>query len=79
MEEQVRYKVICPNCNENFDVAKSILMEMGINTGSCTCPQCKIYLHLECEENTKTMKAEDFNIFANKLKEKKMSKTNEDN
>ena len=73
MEKQVKYKVICPNCNEDFNVAKSILMEMGVNTGSCTCPQCKMHLHLECEEKTKTMKAEDFNIFANRLREKKMS------
>ena len=62
--------LICPICKNNFDVAKSLFMEMGFNSGSCTCPQCKTHLHLECDEETKTMKAEDYKIYANKLKEK---------
>lgn len=71
MEQQVRYKVICPICKNNFDVAKSLFMEMGFNSGSCTCPQCKKYLHLECDEENKTMKAEDFSLYAERLRKEK--------
>lgn len=46
-------------------------MEMGFNSGSCTCPQCKEYLHLECDEETKTMKAEDFSLYAEQLRKEK--------
>lgn len=69
MEKQVRYKVICPICKNNFDVAKSIFMDMGFNSGSCSCPQCRTHLHLECEEESKTMKAEDYMLYAKRLKE----------
>lgn len=66
-----RYKVICPQCKYNFDVVKSIFMEMGFNSGSCTCPQCKEHLHLECNEETKTMKAENYKLYAEKLRKGK--------
>lgn len=67
----IRYKVICPVCKNNFDVAKSIFMEMGFNSGSCTCTQCKTHLHLECDEETKTMKSEKYSLYAEKLKQVK--------
>ena len=46
-------------------------MEMGFNSGSCTCPKCKTHLHLECNEEDKTMKAEDYKIYAEKLRKEK--------
>ncbi len=67
-EQENRYKVICPMCKNNFDVAKSLFMEMGFNSGSCTCPKCKKYLHLECDEENKTMNAEDFSLYAERLR-----------
>lgn len=70
MAEPVRYKVICPKCNYGFDVARSIFMDMGINMGSCHCPKCDLFLHLECDEDTKTMKSEEYEIFANREMEK---------
>lgn len=72
MEEQVRYKVICPICKNDFDVAKSIFMEMGFNSGSCSCPECKTHLHLECEEETKTMHAEDYKLYVEKMQKNKV-------
>lgn len=69
--EKIRYKVICPICKNNFDVAKSIFMEMGFNSGSCTCQHCKTHLHLECNEETKTMKSEEFYLYVERLKQAK--------
>lgn len=66
-----RYKVICPICKNDFDVAKSLFMEMGFNSGSCTCPKCKENLHLECDEETKTMNAENFSLYAERLRKEK--------
>lgn len=69
--EAIRYKTICPICENDFDVAKSIFMEMGFNSGSCTCPKCETHLHLECDEETKTMKAEKYSLYAERLKQAK--------
>lgn len=61
-----RYKCKCPKCSERFDVQKSILMQMGINTGSCNCPKCKTLLHLEVIKGTFKMDTQEYSKYVEK-------------
>lgn len=74
-DKRRRCKTICPVCKDEFEVAQSIMMSMGMNSGSCTCPECKTHLHLEIdvekyEKEIYEMKAEDYKIYAERMREK---------
>lgn len=45
-----RLRTHCSVCQHEFYIGLSIAMQMGMNTGHCTCPRCKTFLHVEILE-----------------------------
>lgn len=45
-----RLRTNCSECKREFYIGKSMAMQMGMNTGHCTCPSCKTFLHVEILE-----------------------------
>jgi hypothetical protein len=45
-----RLRTRCAVCKHEFYIGASIAMRMGLNTGHCTCPSCKTFLHCELLE-----------------------------
>lgn len=75
-DKRTRYKTVCPECKEEFEVAHSIMMELGMNSGSCNCPKCKLHLHLmidekKYEQNIYEMIAEPYTVHVEKIKKER--------
>ena len=45
-----RLRTRCGECQYEFYIGLSLAMQMGMNSGHCTCPQCKTFLHAEILE-----------------------------
>jgi len=45
-----RLRSACSQCHREFYIGKSLAMQMGMNSGHCTCPDCKTFLHVEILE-----------------------------
>lgn len=45
-----RLRTHCSECQHEFYIGLSMAMKMGMNTGHCTCSQCKTFLHVEILE-----------------------------
>lgn len=45
-----RLRTRCSVCEAEFYIGASIAMQMGMNTGHCTCAKCKTFLHVEILE-----------------------------
>lgn len=39
--------IACPTCAHAFGIGPSLMMRLGVNSGHCTCPGCKTFLHVE--------------------------------
>lgn len=37
----------CCKCDHPMTIGRSLSMQMGMNSGHVTCPQCKTFLHVE--------------------------------
>jgi transcription elongation factor Elf1 len=56
--ERKTYKSVCPYCNKDIHVAKSIFMlEFGYNKGFGKCPHCNETMEIEYNEKEQTMSA----------------------
>lgn len=78
-DNRTRYKTKCSECGHEFETAHSLLMEMGMNTGSCTCPECKTDLHLQIDiekykNNVYEMIVEPFSVHLEKIKKESSNK-----
>ena len=62
-----RLRTRCQNCNHEFYIGKSLAMQCGINSGHCTCPNCKTFLHVEVLEGDAAW-TERHNDYVEKLK-----------
>jgi hypothetical protein len=51
------YDFNCCVCEKRLYFHTSILMEMGINCGHCTCPKCKTFLKLSIDLKTDSGKS----------------------
>lgn len=40
------YDFLCSECSKELHFKPSLLMQMGINCGHCTCPKCGEFLKL---------------------------------
>ena len=49
MGEIDRYSCVCVQCGYEFEAARSLWMDMGLNSGHGSCPKCRTFLHLEIE------------------------------
>ena len=49
-DEGSRYEFSCSKCGHVAYFERSIMMEMGFNSGHGTCSQCKTFLHLEVSD-----------------------------
>jgi hypothetical protein len=54
-----RYDFYCP-CGESLYLKPSLLMEMGLNRGGCTCPNCQTLLELEVNDTNDGANARPF-------------------
>lgn len=41
-----RYRGVCPVCGKENWICKSILMDLGINSGTGSCLGCGEYMHI---------------------------------
>ena len=55
-----RYKGVCPVCGKIMWFCKSVLMEMGVNTGSGACLGCNTFLHVTFNSEHQEMDLERF-------------------
>ena len=46
-DERPLYDFSCPACGHEMSAAKSLCMQMGINSGSGRCLRCKTYFRLK--------------------------------
>ncbi len=61
--QQKRYRGQCPFCGKELWICKSILMEMGINTGGGSCIGCGKYLHIAFDKVKQEMQCEPFEAY----------------
>ena len=40
-----RLSMSCPACGYQFQIAPSLCMRFGVNSGHATCPGCELFLH----------------------------------
>ena len=45
------YPLTCCGCQTEFTAMPSILMRMGTNSGSLTCPHCGTHLHIAIHQS----------------------------
>ncbi len=45
-----RLRTRCCACSAEFYIRPSLAMQMGLNTGHCTCKNCNAFLHVEALE-----------------------------
>jgi hypothetical protein len=45
-----RLRTRCGACQHEFYCGRSLSMQMGLNSGHCSCPKCNTFLHVECLE-----------------------------
>lgn len=49
-ELRARYPATCP-CGHDFELAPSLAMRMGHNSGHVTCSKCGAFLHVELADD----------------------------
>ena len=65
----LKYEVVCPECNFIFKESKSISQELGIlYSGFSICPHCQTSLNLTFNNETNTMTATIWEEWLNQFK-----------
>lgn len=57
-ELKEKYDFKCSECGKELWFKPSLAMQFNLNSGHCSCPDCKTFLHLFINENNEGMSEE---------------------
>lgn len=59
-----RYRGVCPLCGKENWICKSILMDLGVNSGAGSCLGCGEYMHITFNPYRQEMELQRFADYA---------------
>ena len=59
-----RYSGVCPLCGKENWICKSILMDLGVNSGTGSCLGCGEYMHITFNPYRQEMELQRFADYA---------------